>query len=111
MTSTAATGTSRPTSPELSLVPPDQFGIVVVTADGHVYEVGDSREAFTIASVLKAFVYGMALQDRGEDVVRQRVGVEPTGYPLNSIVLDEKHNRPPNPMVNAGGPPRGRPPC
>lgn len=36
--------------PEVSLVPPDQFGIAVVTADGHVYEMGDSREAFTIAS-------------------------------------------------------------
>ena len=32
----------------------------------------------------------------------QRVGVEPTGEAFNSIVLDDKHNRPFNPMVNAG---------
>jgi glutaminase len=30
------------------------------------------------------------------------VGVEPTGEAFNSIVLDEKNNRPFNPMVNAG---------
>jgi glutaminase len=32
----------------------------------------------------------------------RHVGVEPTGEAFNSIVLDELHNRPFNPMVNAG---------
>lgn len=30
-----------------------------------------------------------------------RVGVEPTGEAFNSIVMDERNNRPFNPMVNA----------
>jgi glutaminase len=74
----------------------------VAIVDGHVYEVGDSRSTFTIQSVSKAFMYGLALEDHGPDVLLKRVGVEPTGDPFNAIVLDEEANRPPNPMVNAG---------
>ena len=44
----------------------------------------------------------MALDDRGIEVVLDRVGVEPTGDPFNSIAVDEVSNRPFNPMVNAG---------
>lgn len=88
--------------PELARVDPDLFGIAIAVVDGHVYQVGDSRHRFTIQSVSKAFVYGLALQDHGQDTLLERVGVEPTGDPFNAIVLDETHNRPPNPMVNAG---------
>lgn len=88
--------------PELARVDPDRFGIAVAVVDGHVYEVGDSRHEFTIQSVSKAFNFGLALQDHGRDALMRRVGVEPTGDPFNSIVLDEVGNRPPNPMVNAG---------
>jgi glutaminase len=88
--------------PELARVDPDLFGIAVAIVDGHVYEIGDSRHAFTIQSVSKAFMFGLALQDHGRDALVARVGVEPTGDPFNAIVLDEAANRPPNPMVNAG---------
>lgn len=88
--------------PELATVDPDLFGIAVAMADGQVYEVGDSRAEFTIQSVSKAFNFGLALRDHGRDELLARVGVEPTGDPFNSIVLDEAGNRPPNPMVNAG---------
>ncbi len=44
-----------------------------------------------------------ALEDHGlEEAVLARVGVEPTGEAFNAIVLDERSNRPFNPMVNAG---------
>lgn len=88
--------------PELARVDPDAFGIAVAVVDGQVYEVGDSRHEFTIQSVSKAFIFGLALQDHGREALLSRVGVEPTGDPFNSIVLDEVGNRPPNPMVNAG---------
>ncbi len=55
--------------PELERVAPDQFGIALATVDGHVYEVGDSRSPFTIQSISKPLVYGLALQDRGRDAV------------------------------------------
>ena len=88
--------------PELRRVDPDLFGVAVAIVDGQVYEIGDSRHEFTIQSVSKAFTFGLALKDHGRDVLLQRVGVEPTGDPFNAIVLDERNNRPPNPMVNAG---------
>jgi glutaminase len=87
--------------PELGRADPDWFGISVVTADGHVYEVGDTDVDFTIQSISKPFVFGMALEDRGRDEVLRRVGVEPSGNPFNAIVVDDR-NRPFNPMVNAG---------
>lgn len=88
--------------PELTKGDPDRFGIAVATADGHTYATGHARAPFTIQSVSKPFIYGMALDDRGLDAVVRRVGVEPSGDAFNSIVMDEVHNRPMNPMVNAG---------
>ena len=55
--------------PELGRADPDWFGICVVTADGHVYEVGDTALEFTIQSISKPFVFGMALEDQGRDAV------------------------------------------
>lgn len=88
--------------PELALAKPEWFGICVVTTEGQVFEVGDCDQLFTIQSISKAFVYGLALEDCGREYVNSKVSVEPTGEAFNSIVLDEKTNRPYNPMVNAG---------
>lgn len=88
--------------PELAIANPDWFGISVVTVDGQIFEVGDCTKLFTIQSISKAFIYGMAIEDHGRDYVWTKVSVEPTGEAFNSIVLDEKTNRPYNPMVNAG---------
>lgn len=88
--------------PELAKANADWFGIVVVTTDGQIYEVGDCSQLFTIQSISKPFVYGQALDDYGRDFVAKKVGVEPTGDAFNSIELDQRSNRPHNPMVNAG---------
>ncbi len=88
--------------PELAKADPNWFAISVITADGQVFEVGDHQQLFTIQSVSKPFVFGMALEDHGREGVLQKVGVEPTGEAFNAIVLDEVSNRPFNPMVNAG---------
>jgi glutaminase len=88
--------------PELAKVDPDSFSICIVTVDGEVYEVGDSQQLFTIQSISKVFVYGLALEDHGRDYILTRVGVEPTGDAFNAIILDEQSKRPYNPMVNAG---------
>jgi len=88
--------------PELAKADPHLFGIALVTADGQIYEVGDAHARFTIQSISKPFVYGLALEDHGLDYVLSKVGVEPSGDAFNSIVFDERSNRPFNPMVNAG---------
>ena len=88
--------------PPLALADPDHFGIAVTTTEGHSYEVGDSRERFTIQSMSKPFTYGLALRDRGFDAVDEKVGVEPSGEAFNSISLAPESGRPLNPMINAG---------
>ncbi len=88
--------------PELAKADPNWFGICLVTVNGTVYEVGDSLQPFTIQSISKPFVYGLALEDNGRVPVLQKVGVEPTGDAFNSISLDPATGRPRNPMINAG---------
>jgi glutaminase len=88
--------------PELSKADPEAFGIAVATVDGQIYEVGRTRDAFTIQSVSKPLTYGMALEDQGLERVLQAVGVEPSGEAFNSISLEPGSGRPLNPMINAG---------
>jgi glutaminase len=88
--------------PELAKANPDWFGICIVTTTGGIYEVGDSRQEFTIQSISKPFVYGLALEDHGRADVLKKVGVEPTGDAFNSISLDPVTGTPRNPMINAG---------
>src|SRR6185369_17263525 len=95
-------GTVATYIPELAKANPDWFGICLVTTGGHVYEVGDSRQAFTIQSISKPFVYGLALEDNTRAEVLKRVGIEPTGDAFNAISLESGTGRPRNPMINAG---------
>lgn len=88
--------------PELAKADPNWFGICVVTTNGGLYEAGDSRQTFTIQSISKPFVYGLALEDCGRAEVFAKIGVEPTGDAFNSISLDPDTGRPRNPMINAG---------
>jgi glutaminase len=88
--------------PELSRADPEWFAICLATTDGRLYEVGDSRQGFTIQSISKPLTYGLALEDRGLDAVLARIGVEPTGDAFNSISLAPDTGRPLNPMINAG---------
>jgi len=95
-------GTVASYIPQLSRVNPDLFGITIATVDGHVYQVGDSQQKFTIQSISKAFVYGLALEDNGLEKVAERVDVEPSGESFNSFSVEANTGRPLNPMINAG---------
>ncbi len=88
--------------PELATADPALFGICVVTAGGAVYEVGDTRQEFTIQSISKPLTFALALEAVGEEVVREHVDVEPSGEAFNSITLKPGSGIPLNPMVNAG---------
>jgi glutaminase len=46
--------------PELSKANPDHFAISIATCDGHLYHAGDFGQRFTIQSISKPFVYGLA---------------------------------------------------
>jgi glutaminase len=88
--------------PELAKADPNAFAISVMSVEGQVVEVGDHQQLFSLQSISKPFMFGLALEDHGREYVLGKVGVEPTGEAFNSIVLDEKTNRPFNPLVNAG---------
>ncbi|MCR6031557.1 glutaminase A [Nocardioides sp. zg-579] len=78
-----------------------RFGIAVVTAEGETCGTEDADVGFPVQSVVKPWVYAVALADRREDV-HEAIGVEPTGEPFDALELELETGRPPNPMVNAG---------
>lgn len=88
--------------PELAAADPERLGVAVSAVDGTVYESGDSRAPFTIQSISKPFVYGLALADRGFEAVLAKIGVEPSGEAFNELSLEEGSARPRNPMINVG---------
>jgi glutaminase len=88
--------------PELKSADASWFGLCIATRDGHVYEVGDTRQYFTIQSISKALSYGLALEDRGEAHVLSKISVEPSGDAFNAISLKPGSGAPFNPMINAG---------
>jgi glutaminase len=95
-------GKVHSTIPAMAHVDPDNFGICLTTVDGYMYEVGDTREEFTIQSISKPFTYGLALADLGMDAVDEKVDVEPSGDSFNEISLAPGSGRPSNAMINAG---------
>ena len=88
--------------PQLAKVDPNQFALVLVTADGEVIAAGDADTRFSIQSVSKVFALALALGKVGEQLW-SRVGREPSGDPFNSIVqLEYEKGIPRNPFINAG---------
>lgn len=89
--------------PILAEVPSELFGVAIVTVNGDVVTAGDVDHPFSIQSVSKPFVMAMVMQEQGIDAVQQKIGVEPTGMPFNSIIAIELNKqRAINPLVNAG---------
>jgi glutaminase len=90
--------------PVLAAVDPALYGIALVTVDGRVYQIGDSTHEFSIQSVAKIFTAAKVMDVLGPDAIEQRIGVDATGQPFNSIIaieMNEKH-RAGNPLVNPG---------
>lgn len=89
--------------PFLASVPPDLFGIVIVTASGEIYKIGDSDYEFAIESISKVFTLALVMDQIGIEGVRKKIGTSPTGLPFNSVMALELHNgKPLSPLVNAG---------
>jgi glutaminase len=88
--------------PELSIINPDKFGIHLLTINGEDFCIGDASEKFSIQSVSKVLSLTLAFSIVGEKIW-ERVGVEPSGNPFNSLVqLEYEKGIPRNPFINAG---------
>jgi glutaminase len=97
------TGANSQVYPALARVPPPKFGICVVGTDGAVYTVGDAEDEFSIMSVSKPFVFALVCKYVGPRLARERLGVNSTGLPFNSVAAVERApDGRTNPMVNAG---------
>jgi glutaminase len=89
--------------PILTETPSDLFGVVIVSKDGKVYRAGDVDYQFSIQSVSKPFTAALVMSQQGPAVLKDKVGVEPTGLPFNSkLALEIYKARSVNPLVNAG---------
>ena len=88
---------------ELAIVDPKIFGISIVMANGKVYEVGDTEAVVSIQSVSKPFTAALVMQEKGKKFLQEKIGVNATGMPFNSVIAIELHGRTAsNPLVNAG---------
>ena len=89
--------------PALAKVPGELFGVCVIGTSGVAYEAGDTLYEFSIQSVSKPFVFALICQAIGEEKAREKLGVNSTGLPFNSVLAIERTNDgTTNPMVNAG---------
>ncbi|MCM1011949.1 glutaminase [Brevibacterium sp. XM4083] len=88
--------------PDLAAADPNKLAISISTLDGVLYDSGDADFEFSIQSMSKPFIYGIALEALGIPAVLDKVGVEPTGEAFNELSLDKTSGKPLNPMINAG---------
>ena len=70
---------------------------------GDAFAVGDADHAISIQSVSKPFVFALVCDALDPAEVAQRLGVDGTGLPFNSVMAFElRPDRTTNPMVNSG---------
>ncbi len=89
--------------PALAQVASNLFGIALVTPDGRVHSVGDSDALFSIQSISKVFSMARVMQDSGDQIFLDTVGVDATGRVFNSIeAIEQYKGHQMNPLVNPG---------
>ncbi len=88
--------------PELRKVDPNKFGAHLTTLGQKNYGLGDYKEKFAIQSISKVLSLALAFELEA-DKLWDRVGVEPSGTPFNSLIqLELEKGIPRNPFINAG---------
>jgi glutaminase len=89
--------------PALARVSSELFGVCLVGTDGAVVSAGDANDEFTVMSVSKPFVFALVCELLGARAAREKLGVNSTGLPFNSLAAIERgDDGRTNPMVNAG---------
>ncbi|WP_010677532.1 glutaminase A [Bacillus timonensis] len=90
--------------PALGKANPNDLSIAVTYPDGRCYSAGDIEKKISLQSISKVITLALVLMDRSKEYVFDRVGMEPTGDPFNSIAKLETMapSKPLNPMINAG---------
>ena len=95
-------GKVAPYIPELAAIDPSKFGVHLAAIEGDQIGFGDHQEEFSIQSIVKVLSLTLAFQQKG-DRLWERVGVEPSGNPFNSLwQLEYEKGKPRNPLINSG---------
>lgn len=88
--------------PELAFVSPNSFGVNITTIDKETFGIGDFEQKFSIQSISKILSLTLAYKLEGEKLW-DRVDVEPSGNPFNSLLqLETNLGKPRNPFINSG---------
>jgi glutaminase len=90
--------------PVLEKADPSHLGICIIGPDGTILKSGNWDVVFTLQSISKVISFIAVCLHHDISYVLDRVDLEPTGDPFNSIVRLEMHKpgKPFNPMINAG---------
>lgn len=98
-----AEGENSRVYPALASVDRHLFGICLTATGGRTYAIGDADYPFAIMSVSKPFMFALISQEVGPAAARERIGVNSTGLPFNSLTaIERSYDGRTNPMVNAG---------
>ena len=88
--------------PELALVNDSNFGVHFSSIKNQQFGIGDYNKKFSIQSISKILTLTLAYKLEGENLW-DRVDVEPSGNPFNSLLqLETDLGKPRNPFINAG---------
>ncbi|WP_298782588.1 glutaminase [uncultured Polaribacter sp.] len=88
--------------PELAFVKADNFSVHISTINKEGFGVGDFDKKFSIQSISKILSLTLAYKLEGEKLW-ERVDVEPSGNPFNSLLqLESDLGKPRNPFINSG---------
>lgn len=88
--------------PELAKVDADNFAVHLLTVEGDSYFLGKNELNFSVQSIVKVLSLTLALEFE-KDKLWERVNMEPSGNPFNSVVqLEYENGIPRNPFINAG---------
>jgi glutaminase len=89
--------------PALANARPELFGICVAGTRGRTFGIGDADYGFSIQSISKVFTFALVCESMGYREARDKLGVNSTGMPFNSVMAVElNEDRTCNPMVNGG---------
>ncbi|MDO5027636.1 MAG: glutaminase A [Bacillota bacterium] len=89
--------------PGLDQVDPRAYGLALIDQQGKIYQAGSIDKSYTMMSIVKVFLYILALEAYDFAEIRKYIGLKPSSKAFNSLLdLQAEDNIPVNPYVNAG---------
>ncbi|WP_395765039.1 glutaminase A [Elizabethkingia anophelis] len=88
--------------PELGKADSKSIALSVIDENGKVINIGDTDKKFTIQSISKIISLMIAVREKGEQNVFDKMGYFGTDKPFNHFSNLETTGKPLNPMMNAG---------